>query len=56
MQIILETLLENTVIWAPRIGGATVIFLVFLFLANLIKRIIIKISEKINLDTSVRLK
>jgi len=55
MQIILETLLENTVIWAPRIGGATVIFLVFLFLANLIKRIIIKISEKINLDRNLLL-
>lgn len=55
MQIIIETLLENTIIWAPRIGGATVIFLIFLILAKLIKRIIIKITEKIDLDNNLLL-
>ena len=55
MQIIIDTLLKNTIIWAPRIGGAIVIFLIFLVLAKLIKRIIIKITEKIDLDNNLLL-
>lgn len=55
MQIILENLLENAIIWAPRIGGATAIFLVFLILAKLIKRIIIQITEKVDVENNLLL-
>ena len=50
MEKIVQTLIENTTLWAPRVGGVIVIFLVFLILAKAIKRIIIKGTERLQLD------
>ena len=50
MENIVQTLIEQTTLWAPRVGGVIVIFLVFLILAKVIKRIIIKGTERLQLD------
>jgi small-conductance mechanosensitive channel len=43
-------LIEHTTLWAPRVCGVIAIFLVFLILAKVIKRIIIKGTERLQLD------
>ena len=46
----LQNILENAILLAPRIGSGVVIFLVFFILAKLIKRIIVKSTEKLDID------
>ncbi len=50
MENIVQTLIEHTTLWAPRVVGVIAIFLVFLILAKVIKRIIIKGTERLQLD------
>ena len=50
MDNFVQTLIEHATLWAPRIGGGIVIFLVFLILAKIIKRIITKGTERLELD------
>ena len=50
MENIVQTLIEHITLWAPRVGGVILIFLVFLILAKVIKRIIIKGTERLQLD------
>ena len=50
MENIVKILIEHTTLWAPRVGGVIVIFFVFFILAKVIKRIIIKGTERLQLD------
>ena len=50
MENIVQTLIEHTTLWAPRVGGSIVIFIVFFILAKILKRIIIKGTERLQLD------
>ena len=53
MEIIIQTLIEHTTLWAPRVGGVIVIFLVFLILAKVIKRIITNNADRLKLDRNL---
>jgi hypothetical protein len=53
MNNIVQTLIEHTTLWAPRVGGSIVIFIVFFILAKIIKRIIIKGTERLQLDRNL---
>ena len=53
MENILQTLIEHTTLWAPKVGSVIVIFLVFLILAKVIKRMIIKGTERLQLDRNL---
>ncbi len=50
---IAQTLIEQTTLWAPRIGGAIVVFLVFFILAKIIKRIITNNAERRKIDRNL---
>ena len=50
MENIVQTLIELSTLWAPRVGGSIVIFIVFFILAKILKRIIIKSTERLQLD------
>ncbi len=47
---IMQILIEQTILWAPRMGGSIVVFLVFFILAKIIKRIITNNAERLKLD------
>ena len=49
----MQTLIEQTTLWAPRVGGVIVVFLVFFILAKIIKRIIINNAERLKLDRNL---
>ncbi len=53
MENIVQTLIEHTTLWAPEVGGVIVIFLVFLILAKVIKRIITNNAERLKLDRNL---
>jgi small-conductance mechanosensitive channel len=53
MENIIQTLIEHTTLWAPRVGGVIVIFLVFLILAKVIKRIITNNADRLKLDRNL---
>jgi small conductance mechanosensitive channel len=53
MENIVQTLIEHTTLWAPKAGGAIVIFLVFLVLAKGMRRIITKSTERLQLDRNL---
>jgi small-conductance mechanosensitive channel len=55
MENIVQTLIEHTTLWAPRVCGVIAIFLVFLILAKVIKRIIIKGTERLQRTSSITL-
>jgi len=48
---IIQMLLDETSVWAPRIGGVVIIILVFYILTKIIKGAITKISARLNLDS-----
>jgi small-conductance mechanosensitive channel len=50
MENIVKTLIEHTTLWAPKVGGVIFIFFIFFILAKVIKRIIIKGTERLQLD------
>ena len=49
----MQTLIEQTTLWAPRVGGVIVVFLVFFILAKIIKRIITNNAERLKLDRNL---
>ena len=51
MENIIQMLLDETNLWAPRIGGVIVIILVFYVFSIILKRSISKISSRLKLDT-----
>jgi len=51
----MQTLIEQTTLWAPRVGGVIVVFLVFFILAKIIKRIITNNAERLKLDRNLTL-
>ena len=53
MENIVQTLIEHITLWAPRVGGVIVIFLVFLILAKVMKRIITKATQRLQLDRHI---
>jgi small-conductance mechanosensitive channel len=52
---IMQTLIEQTPLWAPKVGGVIVVFLVFFILAKIIKRIITNNAERLKLDRNITL-
>ena len=50
MENLTQKLLEQTTLWLPRVGGSVVVFLVFLILARILRRIITKASDRMKLD------
>lgn len=50
MEQILNTIIQDTIIWSPKIGGAIIIFLSFFIISKIIKRIIIKSTQHLNID------
>ncbi len=50
MENLAQQLLEKTVLWLPRVGGATVVFLVFLILTRVMRRVITKGADRLKLD------
>ena len=50
---IMQTLIEQTTLWAPRVGGVIVVFLVFFLLAKIIKRVITNNAERLKLDRNL---
>jgi len=52
---IMQTLIEQTTLWAPKIGVVIVVFLVFFILAKIIKRIITSNAERLKLDRNLTL-
>jgi len=55
MRNIMQTLIEQTTLWAPKIGVVIVVFLVFFILAKIIKRIITSNAERLKLDRNLTL-
>ena len=51
LENIIQMLLDETNIWAPRIGGVTVIIVVFYIVSKVLKNAIHKISSRLELDT-----
>ena len=50
MENLTQQLLEEATRWLPRVGGVAVVFLVFLILAKVMKRIINKGADRLKLD------
>jgi small-conductance mechanosensitive channel len=50
---IMQILIEQTILWAPKVGGAIVVFLVFYILAKIIKRIVTNHAERLKLDRNL---
>ena len=49
----MQILIDQTTLWAPRVGGALVVFLVFFILAKIIKRIITNNANRLKLDRNL---
>ncbi len=50
MENLVQPLLEESTLWVPEVTGAVVIFVVFIILAKIMKRIIIKAAERLKFD------
>jgi small-conductance mechanosensitive channel len=48
-----QYLLDETALWAPKVVGVIVIFVVFFILAKIIKKIITSASERLEIDGNV---
>ena len=53
MENLVQTLLEESTLWVPEVIGAVVIFVVFIILAKIMKRIITKAAERLKLDNNL---
>ena len=53
MGYIMQTLIDQTTLWAPQIGGLIVVFLAFFVLSKIIKRLITKNAERLKLDKNL---
>lgn len=52
---IIQTLIEQTTLLAPRVGGVILIFLVFFIFAKIIKKLITKNAKRLKLDKNLSL-
>ncbi len=50
-----QYLLNEAILWMPRVIGVVVIFVVFFILAKIIKRIITSAAERLNMDRNLTL-
>ena len=50
MENLTQKLLEEATLWLPKVGGSVVVFLVFLILARILRRIVTKASDRMKLD------
>jgi len=48
-----QTLLEEAILWIPKVIGVVVIFIIFFILAKIIKRIITKAAERLKFDRNL---
>ena len=53
METIFVNLFNHIALWSPRIGGALLIFLFFLFSANILKKLVLRTTDKIKLDENL---
>ena len=53
MENLVRTLLEEAILWVPRVIGVVVILVVFFILAKIIKRIITKAAERLKFDRNL---
>ncbi len=53
MEELAQYLLDETALWAPKVVGVIVIFVVFFILAKIIKKIITSASERLEIDGNV---
>lgn len=51
MEKITQILLDEAVLWVPRVGGVVVIILIFYILSRITRTAIIRGSKRLNLDT-----
>ena len=55
MEKLIQYLLDEATLWAPRLIGVVVIFIVFFILAKMAKRIIISAAERLKFDANLTL-
>jgi len=55
MEDVIQMLLDETILWVPRVVGVVVIIIVFFILSSLIKRAINKASARLGLDSHLSL-
>jgi small-conductance mechanosensitive channel len=55
VEILVQYLLDEATLWAPRAIGVVVIFVVFFILAKIIKRIITRAAERLEIDGNLTL-
>ena len=55
MEKLVQYLLDETTLWAPRVIGVAVIFVVFFILAKIAKRIITSAAERLKFDANLTL-
>ena len=53
METIVQTLFEQTNLWAPKVVGVIVVILLFYILAKIIKRIITNSAKRLKLDSNL---
>ncbi len=53
MENLVHYLLDEATLWAPRVIGVVVIFIVFFILAKIVKRIITNAAERLKLDDNL---
>ena len=53
MEELVQNLLDETTLWAPKVVGVIVIFVVFFILAKIIKKIITSAAERLEIDGNV---
>ena len=53
MEELTQYLLDETALWAPKVVGVIVIFVVFFILAKIIKKIITSAAERLEIDGNV---
>lgn len=53
MENLIQLLLDETMLWAPKLMGVIVIFIVFYMLAKVIKRVIRSSAERLKIDRNI---
>lgn len=53
MENLIQYLLDEAMLWVPKLIGVVVIFVVFFILAKIVKRIIISAADRLTLDVSL---
>jgi small conductance mechanosensitive channel len=55
MENIIQILLDETILWAPRVAGVVFILFAFFIVSSIVKRAINKASLRLNLDSNLSL-